>query len=219
MNQQQMLSRLSTAWKALLKDSVVLRHNFLPAPDHSDNPKSYSNDHQSDQLYQSGRACLTEAFEVMGYRNPPIVSRKPSGAPNWPKGFSGSITHASKQSLQPYTAVVVVKKRDIASIGIDAEYQPAITPRVWPLFLSGSEVNQLMRFTVDKRHQLAKAIWGIKESAIKASQCVGMENIAVEIASYNEVVNCNVSIRGKAESYQGKSILVNDWVLAVVVSD
>ena len=44
--------------------------------------------------YRAGRLCAMHALTALAYPNPAmVVTRTPSGAPLWPTGTTGSITH------------------------------------------------------------------------------------------------------------------------------
>jgi 4'-phosphopantetheinyl transferase EntD len=62
-----------------------------------------------------GRACARKALQKLGVEAVPIL-RGSDGEPLWPPAICGSITHCAG-----YCAAVAARKRDLASIGIDAE--------------------------------------------------------------------------------------------------
>ena len=61
------------------------------------------------------RWCAREALAGLGMPPVPIM-RGEKGAPRWPDGVVGSMTHCDG-----YRAAAVAKARDIAALGIDAE--------------------------------------------------------------------------------------------------
>lgn len=65
--------------------------------------------------FATGRACARSALTRLGVRPGPVPSG-PRGAPQWPAGVAGSITHCDG-----YRAAAVARTRDVLSIGIDAE--------------------------------------------------------------------------------------------------
>ncbi len=70
--------------------------------------------------FATGRACARAALARLGL--PPVaVVRGPGGAPQWPEGVTGSITHCAG-----YRAAAVGLTRDIASLGVDAEPNEAL---------------------------------------------------------------------------------------------
>lgn len=65
--------------------------------------------------FATGRACARAALARLGQSAVP-VGRGPDGAPQWPGGTVGSITHCAG-----YRAAAVTYTKDAASLGIDAE--------------------------------------------------------------------------------------------------
>ncbi|MCF3129386.1 4'-phosphopantetheinyl transferase family protein [Streptomyces olivochromogenes] len=65
--------------------------------------------------FSSVRACARRAMEKLGVPAQPVVTGE-SGAPRWPAGLVGSMTHSDG-----YCAAALVRATDLASLGIDAE--------------------------------------------------------------------------------------------------
>jgi len=65
--------------------------------------------------FTTARACARAGLARLGEPSAPILSG-PSGAPQWPQGITGSITHCDG-----YRAVAVARLRDVATLGVDAE--------------------------------------------------------------------------------------------------
>ncbi|MFF1720293.1 4'-phosphopantetheinyl transferase family protein [Streptomyces sviceus] len=61
------------------------------------------------------RACARRAMEKLGVPPQPVLSGE-RGAPRWPAGLIGSMTHCDG-----YCAAALVRSADLASLGIDAE--------------------------------------------------------------------------------------------------
>jgi 4'-phosphopantetheinyl transferase EntD len=65
--------------------------------------------------FATGRTCARAALAGLG--QPAVaVLRGPGGAPQWPKGIVGSITHCDG-----YRAAAVAFTKDVVSLGMDAE--------------------------------------------------------------------------------------------------
>jgi 4'-phosphopantetheinyl transferase EntD len=65
--------------------------------------------------FATGRTCARAALARLG--QPAIaVLRGPGGAPRWPEGIAGSITHC-----EGYRAAAVAFTKDVVSLGVDAE--------------------------------------------------------------------------------------------------
>ncbi|MBO0810344.1 MAG: 4'-phosphopantetheinyl transferase superfamily protein, partial [Actinobacteria bacterium] len=67
------------------------------------------------QEFAAGRACARAALAGLGLPPAPILCGE-RGAPQWPAGVAGSITHCDG-----YRAAAVARTSDLASLGVDAE--------------------------------------------------------------------------------------------------
>jgi 4'-phosphopantetheinyl transferase EntD len=65
--------------------------------------------------FATARGCARSALAALGAAPAPILPGE-RGAPRWPPGFVGSITHCAG-----YRAAAVAHARDMLSIGVDAE--------------------------------------------------------------------------------------------------
>jgi 4'-phosphopantetheinyl transferase EntD len=65
--------------------------------------------------FATGRACARAALARLG-QSAVAVPRGPGGAPQWPEGTVGSITHCAG-----YRAAAVTAAKDVLSLGVDAE--------------------------------------------------------------------------------------------------
>jgi len=65
--------------------------------------------------FVTGRACARRALAALGVPPGPILSG-PAGAPSWPAGVVGSITHCAG-----YRACAAARDTDLLTLGIDAE--------------------------------------------------------------------------------------------------
>jgi 4'-phosphopantetheinyl transferase EntD len=70
--------------------------------------------------FTTARSCARTALARLGLPPAPIVPG-PRGAPRWPDGVTGSITHCAG-----YRAAAVAHVRDIVSVGVDAEPNDAL---------------------------------------------------------------------------------------------
>ncbi|MFF2845573.1 4'-phosphopantetheinyl transferase [Streptomyces sp. NPDC058001] len=65
--------------------------------------------------FTTARLCAREALARLGYPAAPIL-RDPRGAPLWPEGVVGSLTHCAG-----YRAAAVAHRTDLVALGLDAE--------------------------------------------------------------------------------------------------
>lgn len=67
--------------------------------------------------FRAGRLCAQNALAVLGYPRPDVrIPRTAHGAPGWPYGITGSITHTDG-----YVSAAVARADVIGALGIDSE--------------------------------------------------------------------------------------------------
>lgn len=70
--------------------------------------------------FATSRACARAALARLGRPAVPVL-RGPGGAPQWPEGVTGSITHCAG-----YRAAAVGLTKDVVALGVDAEPNEAL---------------------------------------------------------------------------------------------
>jgi 4'-phosphopantetheinyl transferase EntD len=83
--------------------------------------------------FTTARACARTALGRLGLPEAPI-RRGERGAPDWPSGIVGSITHCAG-----YRAAAVARGDDVVTIGLDAEPNEPIPPEVLGLVADDAE--------------------------------------------------------------------------------
>jgi 4'-phosphopantetheinyl transferase EntD len=113
--------------------------------------------------FRSVRACARQALAALGVERPPMVPG-PAGAPRWPAGIVGSMTHC-----RGYRAAAVARAVDLASIGIDAEPHEQLPGDVLDLVASPAEAARLRQHG-DARPGIHwdRVLFSAKESIYKA---------------------------------------------------
>jgi 4'-phosphopantetheinyl transferase EntD len=114
-----------------------------------------------------GRACAREALEKLGHREV-VIGRSASGAPLWPQGITGSITHTNG-----YAAAMVCAARHFFGIGLDAERVGGVTPDFWPRLFDAHERHHLISLNDAEQMVTATVIFSAKEACYKAWGCAG----------------------------------------------
>lgn len=84
-----------------------------------------------------GRACARAALAGLGHGDA-VIARSENGAPLWPPGIAGSITHTGG-----YAAALAGASSRFAGIGIDAERVGGVTPDLWPRLFTEVEQDRL----------------------------------------------------------------------------
>jgi phosphopantetheine--protein transferase-like protein len=109
-----------------------------------------------------GRFCAHAALMQFGIAGEAIV-RDAGGAPLWPAGFRGSITHTAG-----YAAALVARKDCFLSVGVDAERVGGVTDHLFARLFNMAERAMLAAQTEDRRKLLATILFSAKEAGIKA---------------------------------------------------
>jgi 4'-phosphopantetheinyl transferase EntD len=109
-----------------------------------------------------GRFCAHQALARMG-RDEPVISIGDNGAPVWPAGIVGSITHTNG-----YAAALVAWQDAYQAIGIDAERIGGVTEALMPRLFGPVEQEWLMAQDAKKRAAALTIFFSAKEAFYKA---------------------------------------------------
>ncbi|WP_369194917.1 4'-phosphopantetheinyl transferase family protein [Streptomyces djakartensis] len=109
------------------------------------------------------RSCARRAMEKLGVPPQPVLPGE-RGAPGWPAGLVGSMTHCDD-----YCAAALVRAADLASVGIDAEVHEPLFEDVLSTVSLPGEVERLRRLA-DRRPDVHwdRLLFSAKESVYKA---------------------------------------------------
>ncbi|MEG8278973.1 4'-phosphopantetheinyl transferase family protein [Streptomyces sp. AHA2] len=109
------------------------------------------------------RSCARRAMEKLGVPPQPVLPGE-RGAPGWPAGLVGSMTHCDD-----YCAAALVRASDLASLGIDAEVDEPLFEEVLTTVSLPAEVDRLRRLA-DRRPDVHwdRLLFSAKESVYKA---------------------------------------------------
>ncbi|OIJ64440.1 4'-phosphopantetheinyl transferase family protein [Streptomyces mangrovisoli] len=109
------------------------------------------------------RACARHAMEKLGVAPQPVLPGA-GGAPVWPPGLVGSMTHSDD-----YCAAALVRATDIASLGIDAEPHDTLPDDVTPFVALPAEEERLRRLAAERPElHWDRILFSAKESVYKA---------------------------------------------------
>ena len=119
--------------------------------------------------FAEARWCAREALRRLGVAASAIPAT-PDGAPVWPDGVVGSITHKGG-----YRAAVVARRADLAGIGIDAEPDERLPAGVLETIASAAELDRVEAL-LERRPGLAwdRLLFCAKEAAVKAAYPTGL---------------------------------------------
>ncbi|MEV0699840.1 4'-phosphopantetheinyl transferase superfamily protein [Saccharopolyspora sp. NPDC050389] len=105
------------------------------------------------------RHCAREALAELGHPPSPILPGE-RGAPGWPDGVVGSMTHCAG-----YRAAVVASAADLASIGVDAEPDAPLPDGVLEAIARPEELDLLRRLPPGPHWD--RLLFSAKESVYK----------------------------------------------------
>lgn len=117
--------------------------------------------------FSLGRFCAHAALAQLGGDDGAIAPDK-SGAPLWPDGFCGSITHTAG-----YAAAMVARRADFLSLGLDAERVGGVTQKLWPKLFDAEEGALLAALSPELQLRVATILFSAKEACFKAWSPLG----------------------------------------------
>ncbi|WP_314220975.1 4'-phosphopantetheinyl transferase family protein [Streptomyces zaehneri] len=109
------------------------------------------------------RSCARRAMEKLGVPAQPVLPGE-RGAPQWPDGLTGSMTHC-----EGYCAAALVRAADLASIGIDAEPHEPLPEGVLSAVALPAEAERIGRLAAGRPEvHWDRLLFSAKESVYKA---------------------------------------------------
>lgn len=112
--------------------------------------------------FAAARMCARRALAAVGAEPGPLL-RGPYGAPFWPAGTIGSITHC-----RDFCAAAVARHRDAGALGIDAEPAVALRPGLLPRIAAPGERERLAALPRLPGLPWDTLLFCVKEAAYKA---------------------------------------------------
>ena len=101
------------------------------------------------------------------------ILRQASGAPIWPTGFTGSISHSGN-----CVGVLLGNSYEWYGLGLDIEQLGRITPALWPLLFTAKEQQQIQQaINPEQAEFLATAFFAVKEAFLKLPTAGGERQI------------------------------------------
>jgi 4'-phosphopantetheinyl transferase EntD len=164
--------------------------------------------------FTTARACARAALAELGLPAVPIVPGA-RGAPRWPTGVVGSITHCDG-----YRACAVARDRDIVTIGLDAEPNGSLPSGVLDTVSAASERARVA--------ELAAAVPGVcwdrllfcvKESVYKAwfpltSRWLGFEDARVDFDPASQSFTARLLVPGPVVNGQTLTDFTGRWAVS-----
>ncbi|MEU0673747.1 4'-phosphopantetheinyl transferase superfamily protein [Streptomyces sp. NPDC006172] len=109
------------------------------------------------------RSCARHAMDKLGVPPQPVLPGE-RGAPRWPEGLTGSMTHC-----EGYGAAALARTAELASLGIDAEPHEPLPEGVLPVVALPAETERLRRLDGERPGICwDRLLFSAKESVYKA---------------------------------------------------
>ncbi|MEO8301912.1 MAG: 4'-phosphopantetheinyl transferase superfamily protein [Rhizomicrobium sp.] len=109
-----------------------------------------------------GRSCAHKALAALGH-DIAVIGRCENGAPSWPHGTLGSITHTCG-----YAAALVGDANRFSGIGLDAERIGGVGRDIWPRLFGADERDYLEKLEEEDQGLAATLFFCAKEACYKA---------------------------------------------------
>jgi 4'-phosphopantetheinyl transferase EntD len=172
--------------------------------------------------FTTARACARAALAKLGVPPVPIVPG-PRGAPQWPPGVVGSITHCAG-----YRASVVARACDVVTIGLDAEPHDTLPAGVLGAIAYGGEEARLAVLAAARPDvHWDRMLFCAKEAVYKAwfpltHRWLGFEEASVTIDPVSRTFTARLLVDGPVVNgaavtgFEGRW-LVSDGLIATAI--
>jgi len=173
--------------------------------------------------FATARACARAALARLGVPPVPIVPGL-RGAPQWPSGVVGSITHCAG-----YRACAVARDRDILTIGLDAEPHDTLPDGVLGAVASGEEQARLAALAaVAPGVCWDRMLFSAKESVYKAwfplaQRWLGFEEASIEFDAVHQRFTARLLVEGPVVNgavltgFDGRWLVSNGLIVTTIV--
>jgi len=113
--------------------------------------------------FAAGRTCARGILRQLGFSGDPTIAKDRHGAPVWPEGITGSISHTDD------VCVVSIgrQKRELTSLGVDVEKDTGLDADLVDIVCDEREKAACANSRAEDRLRLAKIIFSAKESVYK----------------------------------------------------
>jgi 4'-phosphopantetheinyl transferase EntD len=169
------------------------------------------------QEFATVRHCARLALAELGVPPAPILPGV-RGAPIWPAGIVGSMTHCTG-----YRAAAVGRTSQAGGIGIDAEVHGPLPAGVLDLVTSPTEREHLASLAASRpKVQWERVLFSAKESVYKVwsprtGEWLGFEEAEVTFDPVAETFTARVLVPGPFATLTGRYVVSDDLVVTAVV--
>jgi 4'-phosphopantetheinyl transferase EntD len=161
--------------------------------------------------FTAGRACARRALARLGVPPAPLLPGE-RGAPRWPDGTTGSITHCPG-----YRAAAVARTRDVAALGVDAEPNEAVPDGVLGVIASDGERTRIGGLgATGARVSWDRLLFSAKESVYKAwfplaRRWLGFDQADITIGALDGTFTARLLVPGPLVAGSALTVLHGRW--------
>ncbi|KUO23166.1 4'-phosphopantetheinyl transferase family protein [Streptomyces dysideae] len=160
------------------------------------------------------RLCARRALTQLGGTAVPLPPR-PDGAPRWPAGVVGSMTHCPG-----YRGAALARRRDVVALGIDAEpAEPLTDGLLEAIALPGERAH--IRLLLRARPSIAwdRLLFSAKEAVYKTTfpatgVRLGFEDAAITLDPVDGSFRARLAVPGLVLGGQPRAVLDGRWTAA-----
>jgi 4'-phosphopantetheinyl transferase EntD len=169
------------------------------------------------QEFTSVRVCARRALAALGQPPAPLVPDE-RGAPRWPDGITGSMTHCDG-----YRGCVLARTADLVSVGLDAEPNDVLPDRVEQKVMLPAERAHIAALAADQRGVCwDRLLFSAKEAVYKAwypvtGRWLGFEQASIEFATDQRSGNGVGGMDGAGGTDGGNSIMQGTFTARLLV--
>jgi 4'-phosphopantetheinyl transferase EntD len=162
--------------------------------------------------FTTARACARAALARLGVPAAPIVPGL-RGAPQWPPGVVGSITHCAG-----YRASAIGRVEDMLTVGVDAEPDDKLPPGVLDVIASADERAALSALaSAAPEPSWDRLLFSAKESVYKAwfpltQRWLGFDDAAVTISPADGTFAARLLVAGPVVEGRPLSGFTGRWL-------
>ena len=173
--------------------------------------------------FTSVRACARRALAQLGQPPAPLIPGE-RGAPGWPDGITGSMTHCDG-----YRAAVLARTSDLASIGLDAEPNLPLPDGVEKTIALTAELNHVAELA---RSQPGvcwdRLLFCAKEAVYKAwfpvtRRWLGFEQAQITFCADGSATDgtfaARIMVPGPIEGFSGRWLCAGRHILTLILNE
>lgn len=162
--------------------------------------------------FGTARTCARRALADLG-RPPAPITRGENGAPVWPDGVVGSITHCAG-----YRGAAVAEAREVAALGIDAEPHDKLPDGVLNVIARPEELTGLRSMNGDLCWD--RLLFSAKEAVYKAwfplaRNWLGFEDASLTFGE-DGTFTARILIPGPVTEFSGRWTVTNGLVATAI---